>query len=103
MTSSSRLLLSPVSVAAQQEKRRLREAASLGQQAELHGGVVEVEEAAGAAHAAALELQVVEAVQDQEAVRGRHRTELPLVRPDRAPRDAGERALAHRLAGRLDA
>src|SRR4051794_33439945 len=88
---------------AEEQQRGLGEASALRQQSELGGRVVEIEEAARPSHAAALELEVVQAVEGEEAVGGGQRAELALLRTDRAPWNAGKGSLADRLPGRLDA
>src|SRR5690606_2634238 len=66
----------PQAEPAQQQQRGLAEAAAGGQQAELDRDVVEVEEAAGAADQPVGELDIVDAVDDDEAVRRRQRAAL---------------------------
>src|SRR3954451_1357436 len=88
---------------AQEQQRGLGEAAALRQQSELGRRVVEIEEAARPPHAAALELEVVQAVEGEEAVGGGQRAELALLRTDCAPRHAGKGSLADRLPGRVGA
>src|SRR5919112_738210 len=58
---------SPTRQAAQQEQRALRERAAAGNEPELSRDAVEVEEAARAAHEAARQLDVVDAVNYDEA------------------------------------
>ena len=76
----------PQTEAAQQQQRGLSEPAACGQEAQLRGRVVEVEEAAGAADGAVRELQVVESVDGHEAVGGRERlADVGAVGAERAP------------------
>ena len=83
--------------AAQQQQRGLSEPAAGGQEAELRGRVVEVEEAARAADRAVRELQVVEAVDGHEVVGGRKRlADVGAVGAERAP---GTHACAPRNSG----
>src|SRR5829696_3938273 len=76
----------PQAEAAQQQQRCLSESAARGQEAELRGCVVEVEEAARATDRPVGQLQVVEAVHGQEAVGGRERlADVGAVGAERAP------------------
>jgi hypothetical protein len=74
----------------QKQECDLAEPPSGGQQPELDPGVIEVEEAAGAAQAVILELGVVHAVHRDEPPGGRKPREVALVRSQQAPGDARE-------------
>ena len=78
--------------AADQQECALGKGAAGGEQAELDRRVVEVEEAARAAHPSVLELQVVESLDDDEAAaRGDSGYRSP-VGAEQPPRDAREAA-----------
>jgi hypothetical protein len=87
---------------AQHHQRGLAEAAALRQEAELDGDVVDVEEAARAAHVAVAQLEQVNAVESDEAAAGGQRADVAAVRSGEAPRQARVSVVDDRGAGLLE-
>src|SRR5919112_2740629 len=91
--------------AAQHEHRPLADRPPRGEDAELHGGVVGVEERPDPPEAAALgvELAVADDVRDEEAPARRQLAQLAAVRAEHLARRRDVAAVGQALAGALDA